>query len=71
MGWDICSMPIQREVLVGAIGVGAATLGCYFVYKQITRRYSLVEPGGKKTICTICLYKCTEYKPIITREKQI
>ncbi|XP_052103093.1 uncharacterized protein LOC127736561 isoform X10 [Mytilus californianus] len=38
-------MPIQREVIV-AIGVGAATCGCYFIYKQITRHYSLVEPGG-------------------------
>ncbi|XP_063416785.1 uncharacterized protein LOC134699023 [Mytilus trossulus] len=39
-------MPIQKEVLAGAIGVGAATFGCYYVYKQITRRYSLVESGG-------------------------
>ncbi|VDH91278.1 Hypothetical predicted protein [Mytilus galloprovincialis] len=39
-------MPIQKQVLAGAIGVGAATFGCYYVYKHITRRYSLVEPGG-------------------------
>ncbi|XP_063439487.1 hybrid signal transduction histidine kinase M-like [Mytilus trossulus] len=41
-------MPIQKEVLAGAIGVGAATFGCYYVYKQITRHYSLVESGGTK-----------------------